>query len=73
MEAAHLSPMAMPNTRVALSGGSLYDLSLADSIRITGNSDTARDSPEGKAILVSRTSEDDSDCSLFSGGSRERP
>jgi hypothetical protein len=54
MEAAHLSPMAMPNTRVALSGGSLYDLSLADSIRITGNSDTARDSPEGKAILVSR-------------------
>jgi hypothetical protein len=48
----HLSPMAMPTTRAALSGGSLYDLSLADSIRITGNSDTARDSPEGEAILA---------------------
>jgi hypothetical protein len=47
--------MAMPTTRVALSAGSLYDLSLADSIGITGNSDTARNSPEGKAILLQAT------------------
>jgi len=54
MGTAHLSPMALPTTRVALSGSSPYDLSLADSIRITGNSDTSCDPPEGKAILLSR-------------------
>jgi hypothetical protein len=47
MGTGHLSPMAMPTTRVALSGGSLYDLSLADSIRITGNSDTASQLSQG--------------------------